>query len=258
MANTGYIINPKVIQVFTTGPNSGSIVSSSFTIEFSGSFTSSLTCDTNFYNKIFDPINCPIDNFCVNPTINNIIPSSSCDDENFNYEYILNYNTNTPTSSQSIIEYSLQSDFSGEIGSSSLITNISQSMNYDLLLSLITNPLNKYTPIYFRIKNICSGSIGSSSYSLPVSFSCPIPEPPGPIPLYPIFLRRDCTNHGPNILYYVDGSILEGGTFGSLGESTIICYTNNPFDLVLPGFYSDGFIIRSFNGSNLVTFDDCV
>lgn len=257
MANTGYTINPKVIQVFTTGPDSGSIVSSSFTIEFSGSFTSSLLCNENFYNKVFDPINCTIDNFCINPTINNVTPSSSCDDDNFNYIYNISYNTNTPTSSQSIIEYSLQSDFSGEIGSSSLITNTTQTMIYSLSLNLTTNPLNNYTPLYFRMNNICSGSIGSSSYSLIVSYSCPIPEPPGPTPLYPIFLRRDCSNKGPNILYYVNAPAFEGGTFGNLDDSIFICYTNNPYDLASIGYYSDGFSRRYFNGTIFTTSNPC-
>ena len=257
MANTGYIINPTVIQIFTTGPNSGSIVSSSFTIEFSGSFTSSLLCNEIFNNKVFDPINCTIDNFCINPTINNILPSSSCNNEIFDYIYIIDYNTNTTSSTQTIIEYSLQSDFSGEIGSSSLITNTTQSMSYELPLNLNINPLNPQTPIYFRAKNICSGSISSSLYSSIRLFNCPEPITPGPTPLYPIFLRNGCANDTPNILYYVDAQQASENGFGDLNESTFICYTNNQFDLTEARGYSDGFRRRFFNGTTFISNTNC-
>ncbi len=256
MANTGYIINPKVIQVFTTGPDSGSIVSSSFTIEFSGSFTSSLLCNQTYQNKIFDPINCVVSNFCISPKIAIIQPFSSCDDDPFNYTYVITYNTNSPSASQSIIEYSLQPDFSGETGSSGIINNYSQSMEHDLFLDLQSYPLYQYDPIYFRIKNICSGSSSTSSYSVIEQFNC---EPPPQPTLYPIFLRRGCFLHGPSVLYYVDGTDFPDAPNpqGSLYSSTFICNTNNPFNYAPTGIYSNGYIFRNFDGNIFNDFEYC-
>ena len=58
MANTGYQISPTVRQYFTTGPISGSIVSSSFDQNLTISpFSASLNNEDYFY-RAFDPIDC--------------------------------------------------------------------------------------------------------------------------------------------------------------------------------------------------------
>lgn len=58
MANTGYQISPTVRQYFTSGPNSGSVVSASFDVDLTvAPFSASLN-DEDFFNRAFDPIDC--------------------------------------------------------------------------------------------------------------------------------------------------------------------------------------------------------
>lgn len=178
MANTGYKINPQVIQIFTTGPNSGSIVSSSFTTTFdSGSgFLSSSICNQLFYNRIFDPYNCVVPSFCPPPTIYPINPQFC--DGSYNYVYQFALSAGSSSIPQIKVEYSLTSDFSGEI-KGTIVTdytgdtiaplniNITNGITNRTEISasgLTTLPLNKYTSVYFRAYSICSGS-NSSSYS---------------------------------------------------------------------------------------------
>jgi len=175
MANTGYIINPSVIQIFTTGPNSGSVVNPSYSINFnlSSSFTSSFLCNTQYFYKIFDPENCPITGYCIAPTL--LRAATPCGPD-YDYVYNIRYALNGTTSSipTSFIEYSLQSNFTGEIGIS-LITNTGSSMlvNVNISGTLENLPINGSSPVYFRVANQCSGS-GNSSYSNVRSSSCDI------------------------------------------------------------------------------------
>jgi len=58
MANTGYQISPTVRQYFTSGPNSGSVVSESFDQDLTvAPFSASLNNEDYFY-RAFDPIDC--------------------------------------------------------------------------------------------------------------------------------------------------------------------------------------------------------
>ena len=58
MANTGYQISPTVRQYFTSGPDSGSVVSASFDVDLTvAPFSASLN-DEDFFNRAFDPIDC--------------------------------------------------------------------------------------------------------------------------------------------------------------------------------------------------------
>ena len=172
MANTGYIINPQVIQVFTSGPNSGSEVSSSYNINFdiSSSFTSSNLCGNEYSYKLFNPLFCEIDNYCVYPTLVSSTPVYC--DKNYNYTYSIQYLVNSSSISDSIMEYSLDPTFTNNVGfllllnqpdPNTIIVNISDGLS--------TLPLNGNTQVYFRMKNICGGSI-SSSYSNVISSSC--------------------------------------------------------------------------------------
>lgn len=179
MPNTGYIINPYIKQIFTSGPNSGSIVDNLFNIEFniSSSFTSSIICGNEYNYRIFDPINCEIDNYCVYPTITSIFPILCNRFYNFAYnvEYLVNSSLiSSSIIEYSIIEYSISPDFSGEIGSSSLMNDPDPNLAIiNISDSLTVLPLNGNTQVYFRMKNVCSGSI-SSSYSNIISSSCVI------------------------------------------------------------------------------------
>ena len=88
MSNNGYISSSGIDQRFTTGPYSGSIVTSSYssgssllgpTITFYQSFVSGANEDTNSVNILtpcgvlfqrwyYDPVNCPTGD-CLSPTI---------------------------------------------------------------------------------------------------------------------------------------------------------------------------------------------
>jgi len=178
MANTGYTINPKVIQIFTSGPNSGSEVTSSFSVTFdSGSgFISTSLCNQYFYNKIYDPYNCIVPSLCVPPIISNTSPKFC--DSSYNYIYQFDLYAGSGSLPGIKIEYSLDSGFSGEVKGTTItdyvgstitpleinIINGLTNRTEESSSGLTTLPLNQYTPVYFRAYSICSGS-NSSSYS---------------------------------------------------------------------------------------------
>jgi len=174
MPNTGYIINPYVKQIFTSGPNSGSGVNNLFDIEFdiSSSFTSSIVCNDIYNYKIFNPIQCNISGgYCIYPTIIEITPFE-CTRFSF-YRYSIEYNTNDVSIDNSIIEYSLTSDFTGEVGSTLLLNGSDPNATIiDISDGLSILPLNGNIYIYFRIKNICIS--GDSIYSNIISSNCVI------------------------------------------------------------------------------------
>jgi len=170
MANTGYIINPYVKQVFTSGPSSGSIVSSSYIITFdtSSNFTSSILCGNVYEYKTFNSINCPITGFCISPTL---LTASviNCSDLNYNYSIIYNINGLTSSISSSIIEYSLNPSFSPSFSTTTY--NTADYINSSSLLLNGNLPLNKNQYVYFRLKNNCINS-GSSLYSNTLATKC--------------------------------------------------------------------------------------
>jgi len=171
MANTGYIINPYIKQVFTSGPSSGSLVSSSYVINFdpSSSFTDAVLCGTIYEYRKFDPINCPITGFCISPTI---LTASVINCSDLNYNYLITYDINGITSSisSSVIEYSLNPSFNPYF--STTFNNTTDYINSSSLSLNGNTPLNKKQPIYLRLKNECSGS-GSSLYSNTIIAQCP-------------------------------------------------------------------------------------
>ncbi len=164
MANTGYIINPYVQQVFTTGPNSGSTVSSSYiyTFDTSSSFTSSVFLGETFNYKELDIINCYISGVYVIPRF---ISSTVNNCSELPYKYNLRYNIQDTKINIPLIQvdYSLYSSFftynTQYISNSTDFENLSQ-----ITLSGSIIPLNKQQAVYFRLKNIYSGSF-TSSYS---------------------------------------------------------------------------------------------
>lgn len=175
MANTGYKINPYVQQIFTTGPNSGSLVTSSFitTFDTGSDFLSSSLCNNNFYYKIFDPINCPISGYCIAPTL--YISQPTFCDGNYNYDYNISYNINNNIIDipSGTIEFSLSKFFPTTQTGSVNITYLSSSETQTINISPLSPhlPYNYSTPVYFRLKNQCGYS--SSVYSNIISSSCP-------------------------------------------------------------------------------------
>jgi len=188
MANTGYKINPKVIQVFTTGPSSGSIVSSSFTTTFdSGSgFTSASLCNEYYYYKVYNPYDCAVVGLCIPPIIHTISVQNCEIGYDYVYQFALEAGPDPVPNLR--VEYSLNSDFSGEVKGTTITdyvgstiapldVNISTGLTNRAETSssgLISLPLNQYDSVYFRAYSICSGS-NSSSYSSIQEGKCPAP-----------------------------------------------------------------------------------
>jgi len=220
MANTGNLINPYVTQVFTSGPNSGSEVNPTFVITFNSSsnYISESICGINYYYSIFDPISCPVAGFCVTPSImfSNV---SNCSSFDYNYDVRYNINSSSLNIPQSKIEYSLSNTFSGPTGSS-LISNTGTTNFVTINISsgsgaLSPLPMNQYSPVYFRVKNICDGS-GESSYSSVLDAVC---APPSSYYTYDIqegdlgCLGGEITIDGPvSRVVYSPSSILYIGT----------------------------------------------
>lgn len=178
MVNTGYKINPQIIQIFTTGPNSGSIVTSSFTVTFdSGSgFVSTSLCNQNYYNKVYEPYNCVVPSLCIPPIIYSVAVSHCT--SSYNYVYQITVDAGAGSLPGLRVEYCINSGFTGEVKGTTItdyigsvlspveinITNGLTDRSETSSSGLVTLPLNQYTPVYFRAYSICSGSF-TSSYS---------------------------------------------------------------------------------------------
>lgn len=202
MANNGYISSSGINQIFTTGPYSGSIVTSSYsngsvlegpTISFYQAFISGsdsptgsidydplavnliAPCSTPFYRYYIDPINCPIGG-CIAPTLLSVEPVD-CLNYNFNYNVI--FNSGSTAANYSTIEYSTISDFSFNTGS--LIVTNSIGYTNPISISNLEYPPFKGTVVYFRVFNSCSIS-EISSYSNIISASCNEIPPPAITP----------------------------------------------------------------------------
>ena len=266
MANNGYKITPKIQQVFTTGPNSGSEVSSSFNIEFdvSSSFTSSIKCNGDLFNyRVFDPIECEIDNYCVSPSITNAVPTS-CVINNYTSKYNISYNINNTTSSipDGVIQYCLRSSFTNSDIGSELILYTSSIDNIQIDISdLDVLPLNAYTPVYFRIINNCSIFPFTSSYSNVFEAKC-ISTPPTQSVTYPIILNKTAISHGlclSSIFYSSQSSNCNEDSFcgdiyyintPTFELCTKLYNINTPFLLhAISGWYTNGIIRRYWTGS---------
>jgi hypothetical protein len=208
MANTGYISSSGIDQRFTTGPYSGSIVTSSYSsgstllgpiITFYQSFISGTVddiavCDDVFERYYYDPINCPLGN-CL-PPIALIASVDNCNVTNYNYNFT--FNSGSISADYSTIEYSTIPDFSFNTGSL-IVTNSIGHTNPINISSLELLPLNT-TPVYFRVFNSCSIS-GTSSYSNIITASCLTPPPPSTSP----FIVNLKNTIGSTLFYIYNG-----------------------------------------------------
>ena len=227
MPNNGYISSSGIDQVFTTGPYSGSIVTSSYssgstllgpTVTFYQAFVSGADdvqggdtlspCTDIFYRYRYDPINCFVGD-CLPPVI---ISAASANCNQVNYNYFLFFNSGSTNAAYSTIEYSTSPDFSFNTGSyvvTNSLNNYTSSVNIGNLELL---PI-KYTPVYFRIFNSCSVSLsGTSSYSNVVSASCQQAAPPAVSP-FNVRLKNSMIGQD-STLYYTNNGI-EYSLFGS-------------------------------------------
>ena len=184
--NTGYVSSSGVIQIFNSGPYSGSLVTSSYSsgsnlfgpiVNFTSSFISGTLdylqiCNNNFFGYYQNITLCAISG-CFAPTLLTATPISCSGD--WQNEYSITYNSSSANSIYTIIEYGPWFNFSNY--ASHIITNATP----------LTLPLNYYddsgtfvqpdTIMYFRAYNSCSNG-ATSSYSNIITASCAPPPPP--------------------------------------------------------------------------------
>ena len=122
MANTGFIINNTVRQLFSSGPNSGNAVTASadFDVDLTNApFSASLDGET-YYNRALDPLNCE-EGFetCVTPLLVSLTTGSQRGRFAINYLTQSSYNapSRITASVSNINTFSSTESFSASIGS---------------------------------------------------------------------------------------------------------------------------------------------
>ena len=188
MANTGYLTSSGIQQVFTTGPLSGSVVTSSYSIgstffgpivNFNQSFISGTIDDIIPCNEVpqifqryyLDPL-CAA---CITPIL--ISGTTECiNNYNFNY-FITRSNVDSINSPFTLMYWSTTPDFSFNTGSLIIDNNIEgENLTINVSSSLLSPVPNRSTPVYFKAYNSCSAVLSSSfSNTLTVFCSEPIP-----------------------------------------------------------------------------------
>jgi len=274
MPNNGYISSSGIDQVFTTGPYSGSIVTSSYssgstllgpTITFYQAFISEsrdviVPCvDPSgnypvFQRWYYDPISCSIGG-CLPPTITNV-SVRDCNRQN-DYRYWLFFNSGSTNAVLSTIEYSTVSDFSFNTGSVIVTNSLSTYTSSIDISNLPLLPL-KTTPVYFRVFDSCS--LGLSPYSTVVSASCQTVPPPSISP-FTVRLRNSMVG-GNNTLYYTFNGV-EYSLFGSATTNLTISTLSSltiPFRTLTPEGFVQTIIASgstsAFNGSVTTILND--
>ena len=186
--NTGYISSSGVIQVFNSGPYSGSLVTSSYSsgstllgprVDFTSSFTSGTLdvitfCSTPYTRYYQDTASCAVSG-CFAPTLLTATPISCSG--NWQSEYSITYNSASANSTYTIIEYGPWSNFADY--ASHIITN---AVPLTLPLNYFDDSGTSVQPddiMYFRAYNSCSNG-ATSSYSNIITASCETPVPPPP------------------------------------------------------------------------------
>ncbi len=166
MANTGYQISPIVKQYFTSGPNSGSVVSSSYDIDLTVSpFSASLDNEDYFY-RAFDPIDCePGFEDCQVPLLTSLNTGSRRGRFAINYITASSYlGSNDPLAITASVSndpnFGISEVFSASIGDFIPVTT-----------SFISGT------VYFKAFASCSGP-DQSSDSSPLSFTYDLLPPP--------------------------------------------------------------------------------
>jgi hypothetical protein len=197
MANTGYITSSGIVQMFTTGPYSGSEVTSSYSdgsllfgdiidttqLFISGDLDTITPCevDTNiipgvnyFERFYFDPTICPPDNICISPVIN-LVERDTCSDFDPSI-YNITYNFISPSADYTIIEYSTSPSFS--ITGSTILDNSSFISPTPISVLINGLPPQAGSPVYFRAYNSCSNDTISGYSSTSIADNCVIIQPP--------------------------------------------------------------------------------
>jgi hypothetical protein len=274
MPNNGYISSSGINQVFTTGPYSGSIVTSSYssgsilsgpTIGFYQSFISGtrdviVPCTDPsgnypiFQRWYYDPVSCSIGG-CLPPTISsaNVAFCYRADD----YRYFLFFDSGSTSAIYSTIEYSTVSDFSFNTGSYAVTNSLN---NYTSSINISNLPLLplKTTPVYFRVFNSCS--LGLSPYSNIVSASCQTIVPPT-TSTFNVRLKNSMIGTNSTLYYTFNGSeySLFSGAITTLAIPTLSSLTI-PFRTLKPDGSVSTIICSgsspTFNGSVTTQLND--
>jgi hypothetical protein len=178
--NTGYISSSGVIQVFNSGPYSGSLVTSSYssgstllgpTVNFTASFISGTAdiitfCSIPYIRYYQNTASCAISG-CFAPTLLSVTPISCSG--NWQSEYSITYNSSSANSTYTIIDYGPFPNFDDY--ATHIITNTSPSI---LPLNYLDDSGTSVQPddiLYFRAYNSCSNG-ATSSYSNVLTASC--------------------------------------------------------------------------------------
>jgi hypothetical protein len=188
MANTGYITSSGILQVFTTGPYSGSEVTSSYsngstlfggilnTFQpfISGNIDIITPCETDntipgvnlFERFYYDPTICPPDGICLSPIFISA-QRNTCEPEDPSI-YDITWLSGSSIADYTIVEYSAFSNFSttGSI--------ILDNSNYTSSIEVLFNgfPPTSNTPIYFRTYNSCSNGSNSLYSQTVIANNC--------------------------------------------------------------------------------------
>ena len=154
MANTGFKISQNVAQYFTTGPNSGSKVTSSFDEDLTVTpFSASLNGEDFFYRS-YDPITCePGFEDCLVPLLTSLNTGSR------RGRFTLNYVTQSSTNSPIDITASISDDINFDSGRTEIFS-ASIGTTIPLTSSFISGT------VYFRAFTSCSGPTPSPNSDL--------------------------------------------------------------------------------------------
>jgi len=154
MANTGFEISQNVSQFFTTGPDSGSKVTSSFDENLTVSpFSASLNGE-EFFNRSYNPVTCePGFEDCLVPLLTSLRTGSRRG--RFDVSYVTQSSTNSPTR----ITASVSDDRNFASGRTEILS-ASIGTSYSITSSFISGT------VFFRAFTSCSGPTPSPNSDL--------------------------------------------------------------------------------------------
>ena len=154
MANTGFEISQHVAQYFTTGPSSGSKVTSSFDVNLGVTpFSASLNGE-EFYNRSYNPVTCePGFEDCLVPLLTSLHTGSR------RGRFEVNYVTQSSTNSPIDITASISDDINFNSGRTEIF-----SASIGTIIPLTSSFISG--TVYFRAFTSCSGPTPSPNSDL--------------------------------------------------------------------------------------------
>ena len=165
MANTGFEISQNVAQYFTTGPNSGSKVTSSFDQDLTvAPFSASLNGE-EFFNRAYNPVTCePGFEDCLVPLLTSLETGSR------RGRFTINYVTQSSFNAPIDITASVSDDINFASGRTEIFSSSIGTL-FPVTSSFISGT------VYFRAFTSCSGPTPSPNSDL-LSFSYDLISPP--------------------------------------------------------------------------------